>query len=175
MRAGALLLLVAILLGGCGTSQEPATGIGGEGEGASQTFTGLTMEGLSPKGDTRWLLRAKSASADTFGKVGDMVDVEVEVTDARGRVVALSEGCDFMEDTLVNLTGAVSIMWDRYKAVGRDLSYDLRAGMITSDSKVKMTGEGFLSVEGDGLSIEVKKRIARINDNVHAIFTEVSD
>ncbi|PLX42127.1 MAG: hypothetical protein C0609_10380 [Deltaproteobacteria bacterium] len=175
MRFGFVLFLTAFLLGGCGMNQDPVADSGEEVKGASQTFTGLTMEGLSPKGDSRWVLRAKSASADTFGKVGDMVDVVVEVTDARGRLVARSEGCDFMEDALVNLTGAVNIMWDKYTATGRDLSYDLRSGMITSESRVKVIGDGFLDVEGDNLSIEVKNRIARVNDNVHALFTEVSD
>lgn len=164
----AVAVLLAVSLTACGGKEPPKQKPAEESRLTAQSFKALSIEGDSLVKNGRWLLKAKSASADAMGKVGKMEGVTAALTDADGEISVTAETCSFVSESAIDLAGDVEVVWKGYSARGRSLTFDLKAGILTSTEEIELRGD-FIRVTGKGLRVLAEGRVAFIDKDVHAV------
>lgn len=164
----AVTAVLAVSLLSCGSKESPKQKQAEESKLTAQSFKALSIEGDSLVKNGRWLLKAKNASADAMGKVGKMEGVTAALIDADGEISVTAENCSFVSESEVDLSGDVQVVWKGYSARGRSLTFDLKAGTLTSTEEIELKGD-FISVTGKGLRVLADGRVAFIDKDVHAV------
>lgn len=161
-------ILITALLSSCTGENAPEKKPPEETKATAQSFKSLTIEGDSLVKNGRWLLKAENASADTMGKVGRMEGIAAALNDADGEILVTADACSFTGDSVITLDGDVKVVWKGYSARGKSLTFDLKAGTLSSEDEIELQGD-FIKVAGKGLRVVAEGRIARIDKDVHAV------